>query len=75
MSNQPSDRRELVIVCGLGHLSEVELEEGTPSLDLVVFAVKFDRKGPKKEEGRKEGRDKRTCPLGMQRGGLFFHLS
>ena len=66
---------DVVIVCGLGHLSEVDLEpELSPlplDIDLVVFAVNFDRKGPKKEGGKQET-DGRTCPLGMQRGGLFF---
>ena len=64
---------DVVIVCGLGHLSEVglELELSPLDIDWVVFAVQFDRKGPKKEGGKQET-DGRTCPLGMQRGGLFF---
>ena len=52
---------DVVIVCGLGHLSEVELEpELSPlplDIDLVVFAVKFDRKGRKRREGSKRQTD------------------
>ena len=73
-----SDVGDVVIVCGLGHLRK--RRRSNPKIPLVVFAAEFDRKGPKKE-GREGGSGREeettgegTCPLGMQRGGLFLHL-
>ena len=67
---------DVVIVCGLGHLSEVglELELSPLDIDLVVFAVKFDRKGPKKE-GRKQETDGHARLACKEAVCSFFHLS
>ena len=63
---------DVVIVCGLGHLRE---EGRTRRIPWLFSQQSLTEKGQKRKEGREEETTgEGTCPLGMQRGGLFLHL-